>query len=687
MLEQFNYLQSAKDFIDRGEYGKAIELLESYEQLVVNANYKGFLQIKISLIDAYAGDGQIDRAISLSEKLANNSNLEIKTWAEEKLKLLTKSGDESLEDNTSDRESSDNSNFKSDRQESATENETTETPLKQLLNREEAEKFLKEGNQFFRQKNYPEAIENLEKFCQGTKTNHPNRFNALRNLVKAYQQNQQLEKAIALCTLMSSESQETIKIWGQQFLNTLASATAIETSSTTSNSDSHTNRVAIEQTKPSKIKLKTLAEFKEYCRNNLVGDLKYFETKRKQSLRAIIVASSIFLAVAALTVTGITIICLEWKQAWVAKRNFQVAITDIKVSCQNYYNTIGCEKTKYEVLRKQLNSKRYLDNNPYCSILLILLIILVGVVNFSAAFYSSCHDIYSNDFKIKIIEKILAFVDDYKQFKYSIYCPPDERIKTLAAFKHSGLFFEKVNDTQIFENDVISGQIGTTQIYWSEICIVNERYNNTISFLSEAFYNQKILNTASLILFIVAILHLTFGFAYVVKRMIKGEKLDIKRFREEIILQKVTRHNIFKGLFFRADFNKTFLGVTWIVPNDVYTKVKFLSSSQEVKLEDSEFNRLFKVYSTSQVEARYILSTNLISKIVDFSKRINKKVYISFVKGKIYIAIKYDRDLFEPRLYQNMLSIAPIKEYFESIQLMLSIAQELNLNRKIWAKE
>jgi hypothetical protein len=75
------------------------------------------------------------------------------------------------------------------------------------------------------------------------------------------------------------------------------------------------------------------------------------------------------------------------------------------------------------------------------------------------------------------------------------------------------------------------------------------------------------------------------------------------------------------------------------------------------------------------------------SRLVEFAKKAKQKVHLSFVAGKIYIAIKYNHNLFEPKLFQSMLSFAPLKEYFENFQLMIGIVQELNLNRNIWMKK
>jgi Protein of unknown function (DUF3137) len=80
------------------------------------------------------------------------------------------------------------------------------------------------------------------------------------------------------------------------------------------------------------------------------------------------------------------------------------------------------------------------------------------------------------------------------------------------------------------------------------------------------------------------------------------------------------------------------------------------------------------------------LSPSLMQRLVDFTKKARRDTFISFINDKIYIAIKYDEDLFEPKLFKNMVDFTPVREYFETLQLMMGIVEELNLNRRIWTK-
>ncbi|MEH1811138.1 MAG: DUF3137 domain-containing protein [Nostoc sp.] len=42
-----------------------------------------------------------------------------------------------------------------------------------------------------------------------------------------------------------------------------------------------------------------------------------------------------------------------------------------------------------------------------------------------------------------------------------------------------------------------------------------------------------------------------------------------------------------------------------------------------------------------------------------------------------------NQNLFEPNLFKTVLSFAPLREYFETLNLMLGIVEDLNLDRRI----
>jgi len=152
---------------------------------------------------------------------------------------------------------------------------------------------------------------------------------------------------------------------------------------------------------------------------------------------------------------------------------------------------------------------------------------------------------------------------------------------------------------------------------------------------------------------------------------------------------------VFNGLFFVADFNKTFNGVTVVLPDkaqkllgDMGQALQALNvhNGELIKLEDPEFEKMFVVYGQDQVEARYILSTSLMQRITAFQKKHQRPMRLSFAGNKLYVAIPFDRELFEPSLMDTLLDFSQVQAYYDDVRLVIDIVEALNLNRRIWGK-
>ena len=153
---------------------------------------------------------------------------------------------------------------------------------------------------------------------------------------------------------------------------------------------------------------------------------------------------------------------------------------------------------------------------------------------------------------------------------------------------------------------------------------------------------------------------------------------------------------VFRGLFLVADFNKSFQGKTFVIPD---TAEKYLGSigsmlqswnvarGELIKMEDVSFEKEFVVYGDDQIEARYILSTSLMALILAYKNKSNRPVRLSFIGNNVYVAISYKKSLFEPRIFRSLVSFKPIQEYFEDLSLAIDLVDDLNLNTRIWTKD
>jgi hypothetical protein len=156
---------------------------------------------------------------------------------------------------------------------------------------------------------------------------------------------------------------------------------------------------------------------------------------------------------------------------------------------------------------------------------------------------------------------------------------------------------------------------------------------------------------------------------------------------------------IFKGLFFIADFNKDFRGTTLVTPDMTERFLgrfgqklqefgaKFSFSSRElVKLEDPEFEKVFAVYSGDQIEARYLLSTSLMRRLLDFRAKCKSDFHLAFMANHIYLAIPLNSNWFEPPAFTQPLTFDVLSQYTTQLHFALGIIEDLDLNTRIWSK-
>lgn len=278
---------------------------------------------------------------------------------------------------------------------------------------------------------------------------------------------------------------------------------------------------------------------------------------------------------------------------------------------------------------------------------------------------------YVKEFKTRIIQKIIEFIDKNLTYQSHNYIPS-------STFNESKIFPRQADSYK--GDDYVSGVIGQTEIAFSEIHAEYKEEKSNVRFSGET--------SASIHVTVLSVLW------RIIQKQLRGERIKLSNLGEEVFSDS-RWHTIFKGLFFVADFNKNFTCQTLVLPasaSGVLRQINGLLQSwnkhgELIKLEDPEFNKLFVVYSNDQVESRYILSTSLMARLTKFKQKADKKIYISFINTKIFVAVSYSKDLFEPKVFKTMAEFAPMKEYFEDLELALSLVHDLNLNTRIWSKQ
>lgn len=142
--------------------------------------------------------------------------------------------------------------------------------------------------------------------------------------------------------------------------------------------------------------------------------------------------------------------------------------------------------------------------------------------------------------------------------------------------------------------------------------------------------------------------------------------------------------DIFKGFLFIADFHKDFQGETTILRNSLF---KLKMGASRVKMESPEFEKVFDVFSTDQIEARYLITPSMMERMLKLDNNFKKGVTISFRNSTILVAIPDSKNRFEADVWSSLNDMNLLKSDFAVLQSLLAIVDELNLNTRIWSKE
>jgi len=259
--------------------------------------------------------------------------------------------------------------------------------------------------------------------------------------------------------------------------------------------------------------------------------------------------------------------------------------------------------------------------------------LVLGLIGYAIHYYKLTKP-YSHDFKEKIIKVIIKYINENLEYDPYAKISPEQ-------YKESGIFrksYDRYNG-----EDLIYGTLEKTKISFSEL---HTEYKTT--------------TTDS-----------------------KGR-------------QQTTWHTIFKGVFLIADFNKNFQSYVYVLPDTAERmfgkwgqKLQSLNKTfgNLVKLEDPEFEKEFAVYGSDQVEARYLLSTSLMQRILDFKRKSGRRIHLSFVNSKLNLAISLYKNLFEAKIFRTIVDYDYIKSNLDYLILFTGIVDDLNLNQRIWSKQ
>lgn len=174
-----------------------------------------------------------------------------------------------------------------------------------------------------------------------------------------------------------------------------------------------------------------------------------------------------------------------------------------------------------------------------------------------------------------------------------------------------------------------------------------------------------------------------------------GDYMGVELAFEEVKLVKVTRTNkgtrrntVFDGVAVMLHMNKRFNGHT-IIKEDLGGAFNWIRDKtnklEAVRLEDPKFEDRFEVYSSDQVEARYLLTPAFMERMLSVADAFGKaRLRACFRDDRLYMLIPYRQNLFEAAsLHKTVLETNSLRTVLRQVQELRGIVDALKLNERL----
>lgn len=150
----------------------------------------------------------------------------------------------------------------------------------------------------------------------------------------------------------------------------------------------------------------------------------------------------------------------------------------------------------------------------------------------------------------------------------------------------------------------------------------------------------------------------------------------------------ITWETTFEGRYMIFDFNKNFKSNVQVISNDfIKRSLPHIKNNKKVKLEDIEFNKMFKIYSEIEHDAFYILTPHFMEKIKKLYKELDAPIKLTFMENKLHVAVNNGEDSFEYNVLNPINEEEIGQDIIKDIKLITDFVNELNLDNDLFKKE
>jgi len=131
---------------------------------------------------------------------------------------------------------------------------------------------------------------------------------------------------------------------------------------------------------------------------------------------------------------------------------------------------------------------------------------------------------------------------------------------------------------------------------------------------------------------------------------------------------------LFKGIFASTKTNKNINSFIKISKN----KHHIFDNDYKVQMDDSTFEKYFDVYSEEKLLTMRILTSDIMTSLMDFYRKYELEFEIIFRNDTIYLRF-FTGEMFEPKLFGNSMDKELLLVYYEILKLVVDITKKINV--------
>ncbi|XFA98665.1 DUF3137 domain-containing protein [Candidatus Izemoplasma sp. B36] len=176
---------------------------------------------------------------------------------------------------------------------------------------------------------------------------------------------------------------------------------------------------------------------------------------------------------------------------------------------------------------------------------------------------------------------------------------------------------------------------------------------------------------------------------YKTEDLIEGKINDVDFRCADVLVRDVRRSGkhttvvtTFQGRFYEFDFPKTFKSNVFLLQPGQFRP---FSGMKKMKMESIEFNSEFKIYTNDDHDTFYILTPQLMEKLLVLDNKYQDKIGFSFLNSKLFIAIDSRVDTFDVMGYGDITN-KDVDKSVEEIENLIEFVEYLQLDDTLFKK-